>query len=87
MCIFSADCPDHYAADWVKEIKRVSSIWINKENPVDGVCVAGRLCVFSVSSSAIDKTRAYIAGQQEHHENKHFRMNTSVSSQTRHGMG
>jgi putative transposase len=60
-------------ADWVKEIKRVSSIWIKKREPaLAAFAWQGGYGAFSVSASAIDKTREYIAGQQEHHKKLTF---------------
>jgi REP element-mobilizing transposase RayT len=60
-------------ADWVKEIKRVSSIWIKQREPSLGAFAwQGGYGAFSVSASAINKTCEYIAGQQEHHKKLTF---------------
>ena len=60
-------------ADWVKEIKRVSSIWIKQREPALAAFAWQRgYGAFSVSASAIDKTCEYIAGQQEHHKKQTF---------------
>ena len=60
-------------ADWVKEIKRVSSIWIKKREPaLAAFAWQGGYGAFSVSASAIDKIREYIIGQQEHHTRQIF---------------
>ena len=60
-------------ADWVKEIKRVSSIWIKQREPsLTAFAWQGGYGAFSVSASAIDKTCEYIMGQQEHHKKKTF---------------
>ncbi len=60
-------------ADWVKEIKRVSSIWIKQREPaLAAFAWQGGYGAFSVSASAIDKTREYITGQQEHHKKQTF---------------
>ena len=60
-------------ADWVKEIKRVSSIWIKKREPSLGAFAwQDGYGAFSVSASAINKTCEYIAGQQEHHKKRTF---------------
>ena len=60
-------------ADWVKEIKRVSSIWIKQREPaLAAFAWQGVSGAFSVSASAIDKTCEYIAHQQEHHKKQTF---------------
>jgi REP element-mobilizing transposase RayT len=60
-------------ADWVKEIKRVSSVWIKQREPgLAGFAWQGGYGAFSVSASAIDKTREYIAGQRAHHKKQTF---------------
>jgi len=60
-------------ADWVKEIKRVSSTWIKQREPaLTGFAWQGGYGVFSVSASAMDKTREYILGQQDHHSKQTF---------------
>lgn len=60
-------------AEWVKEIKRVSSLWIKqKETTLAGFAWQGGYGAFSVSPSAMDLTRAYISNQQEHHQKRTF---------------
>ena len=60
-------------ADWVKELKRVSSIWIKKREPALGAFAwQGGYGAFSVSASAIDGTRLYIESQHEHHKKQTF---------------
>ena len=60
-------------ADWIKEIKRTSSLWVKELDP--------RLChfawqagygFFSVSLSDLDTVRQYIASQEEHHRKISF---------------
>ena len=61
------------SSDWVKEIKRVSSVWIKQREPLlTAFAWQGGYGAFSVSASAIDKIREYIAGQQEHHKKQTF---------------
>ncbi len=57
-------------ADWVKELKRTSSIWIKQREPLlaDFAWQLG-YAVFSVSQSQFQKTYRYILHQQEHHQN------------------
>ena len=60
-------------SDWVKEIKRVSSIWIKQREPeLAAFAWQGGYGAFSVSASAMDKTREYITGQHEHHKKQTF---------------
>jgi hypothetical protein len=60
-------------ADWVKEIKRVSSVWIKQRDPsLESFSWQGGYGAFSVSTSAIDKTCKYITDQQEHHKKQTF---------------
>ncbi|MBE7507669.1 MAG: transposase [Planctomycetia bacterium] len=55
-------------ADWVKEIKRVSTLWLKGHtgNLADFQWQAGYAC-FSVSQSNISRVADYIAQQEEHH--------------------
>ena len=55
-------------ADWVKELKRVSTQWI-KENGTElaGFQWQSGYAVFSVSHSNVPQVVAYIGGQEEHH--------------------
>jgi REP element-mobilizing transposase RayT len=60
-------------ADWVKELKRSSSLWIKERDPKlsDFAWQAG-YGVFSVSTSNIDAVTNYIARQEEHHRKSTF---------------
>ena len=57
-------------ADWIKEMKRVSSIWM-KERHANFGWQSG-YGIFSVSVSDIDSIRQYIASQEEHHREVTF---------------
>ncbi|WP_186407593.1 transposase [Candidatus Accumulibacter aalborgensis] len=60
-------------SDWVKEIKRVSSIWIKRRNPaLAAFAWQAGFGVFSVSTSALERTSHYIASQEEHHKQRTF---------------
>ena len=60
-------------SDWVKEIKRVSSIWIKQREPaLAAFAWQGGYGAFSVSASSVDQTCKYIDGQQEHHKKETF---------------
>lgn len=61
-------------ADWIKEVKRVSTLWIREEYGAtfrDFAWQAG-YGIFSVSASNLEKTQKYIADQEEHHRSKTF---------------
>lgn len=60
-------------ADFVKEVKRVSSIWIKEE--FEGYSkfqwLAGYGC-FSIGRSQVEEVCDYIANQEEHHQRVSF---------------
>ena len=58
-------------AEWVKELKRVSNEWIQKEGISDFQWQAG-YAAFSVSQSNLDQVLKYIANQEEHHRKVSF---------------
>ncbi len=60
-------------SDWVKELKRVSSIWIKERELAlaDFAWQAG-YGVFSVSTSNLEAVEHYIATQEEHHKKVTF---------------
>ena len=55
-------------AEWVKELKRVSNLWL-KERGRDYANFEwqGGCADFSVSQSNLEPVKQYIAGQEEHH--------------------
>ncbi|MGA2659565.1 MAG: transposase [Verrucomicrobiota bacterium] len=60
-------------ATWIKELKRVSNAWIQRQGREfrrfhwqDGYSN------FSVSHSNLDRVQAYIARQEEHHRKRDF---------------
>jgi REP element-mobilizing transposase RayT len=60
-------------AEWVKELKRVSNLWLQKQGPA--FCDfewQGGYADFSVSASNIEQVKRYIAGQKEHHRRISF---------------
>lgn len=60
-------------ADWVKEIKRVSSAWVKQREPeLTAFAWQNGYGTFSVSASDIEKTRKYIGEQMEHHQKQTF---------------
>jgi len=60
-------------ADWIKELKRGSSIWAKTKGPAMELFQwqAG-YGAFSVSQSQSSRVQRYIAGQEEHHRRSSF---------------
>lgn len=62
-------------------IKGESSFWINKsELTPEKFEWQDEYFVVSVSESIVDKVRAYIKNQEDHHKKKHFRMSMKILS-------
>ena len=59
-------------AEWVKELKRVSNLWLKKEHQIRQFEWQGGYADFSVSQSKIEQVRTYIARQPEHHRKINF---------------
>ena len=60
-------------ADWVKEIKRVSTDWLQTKSPdYADFHWQGGYADFSVSQSNLEEVKAYIASQEEHHRKLTF---------------
>lgn len=61
-------------ADWVKELKRVSGLWIKNRAPetMGDFAWQSGYGVFSVGVSNLDAVRDYIARQEEHHRKVSF---------------
>lgn len=58
-------------AEWVKELKRVSNLWL-KENGIANFEWQGGYADFSVSQSNLEQVKRYIANQKEHHRKLTF---------------
>ena len=55
-------------ADWVKELKRVSNLWLqDKGGPLAAFEWQGGYADFSVSVSNLEKVKAYVLNQELHH--------------------
>ena len=60
-------------ADWVRELKKVSSTWIKEREPkLADFAWQGGYGAFSVDKSTIEQVRHYIARQEEHHRARTF---------------
>jgi putative transposase len=55
-------------SDWVKELKRVSSIWIKERDPtLREFRWQSGYGIFSVSVSKLESVKSYISNQEHHH--------------------
>lgn len=59
-------------AEWVKELKRVSNLWIQDEYSIKDFEWQGGYACFSVSASNLEQVTRYIANQEEHHRKSSF---------------
>ena len=61
-------------ADWIKELKRVSTIWIHDRYPSqqDFYWQSG-YGIFSVSQSNLPEVTSYVEKQEEHHRHMTFK--------------
>ncbi|AIE87479.1 transposase [Fimbriimonas ginsengisoli Gsoil 348] len=57
-------------ADWAKELKRVSSLWLGEKIP--GFHWQSGYGVFSVGTAEIEAVRRYVENQEEHHRRYSF---------------
>ena len=61
-------------SDWVKELKRVTSIWIKTKGPqFKKFAWQAGYGAFSVSQSQVKKVVEYIQQQEKHHRKKDFK--------------
>ena len=63
----------HRLADVMRELKKASSVWIHEEIGVKEFAWQDGYSAFSVSATARDAVKKYIAHQEEHHRVKSFR--------------
>jgi len=59
-------------AEWVKELKRVSSLWLKEKYSIRDFEWQGGYADFSVSASNLEQVKKYIANQQFHHRKMNF---------------
>ena len=60
-------------ADWVKELKRVSNLWLKEQKPACGEFQwQGGYADFSVSPSNLESVTYYIVNQEAHHRKLNF---------------
>jgi putative transposase len=59
-------------AEWVKELKRVSNLWLKEHYPIRDFEWQGGYADFSVSASNLEQVKKYIANQEQHHRKMNF---------------
>jgi REP element-mobilizing transposase RayT len=60
-------------ADWVKELKRVSNLWLKERGPeFSDFAWQGGYAAFSVSQSNLEPVAEYLRKQEEHHSKMTF---------------
>jgi putative transposase len=60
----------HALADFMRELKKGSSMWIHQEIRNSRFAWQEGYAAFSVSASVVDEVRHYIENQDEHHRNR-----------------
>jgi REP element-mobilizing transposase RayT len=60
-------------AEWVKELKRVSNLWIKEKYSIRNFEWQGGYADFSVSASNLEQVERYIQNQQAHHRKIDFK--------------
>ncbi len=59
-------------AEWVKELKRVSNLWLKEQGGFERFSWQGGYADFSVSHSNLERVKRYIANQEKHHQKASF---------------
>jgi hypothetical protein len=59
-------------AEWVKELRRVSNLWLKSEFSLADFEWQGGYADFSVSASNLEQVKRYIANQEHHHRKVNF---------------
>jgi REP element-mobilizing transposase RayT len=55
-------------ADWVRQLKSRSTIWLKeRDRSMDGFSWQGGYGAFAVDAGGVERVRAYIGNQAEHH--------------------
>jgi putative transposase len=65
--------PTHCLSDFMRELKKASSIWVHQEVGLRHFAWQEGYSAFSVSATSREAVKEYIAQQQEHHRVKSFR--------------
>ena len=59
-------------AEWVKELKRVSNLWLKEQGDFKTFEWQGGYADFSVSQSNLEQVKRYVANQEKHHRKRSF---------------
>jgi REP element-mobilizing transposase RayT len=59
-------------AEWVKELKRVSNLWLKEEGGIAEFEWQAGYADFSVSQSNLEEVKRYIESQKQHHRKRTF---------------
>ena len=59
-------------AEWIKELKRVSNLWLKEHGGFDHFEWQGGYADFSVSYSNLQQVKDYIENQEQHHRKMTF---------------
>lgn len=62
----------HTLADFMRELKKASSIWVHEEIPLRTFAWQEGYAAFTVSASGLEEVRRYIENQEEHHRERSF---------------
>lgn len=62
----------HTLADVLRELKKASSVWVHETLHENTFAWQEDYAAFTVSASALDKVKHYIANQEKHHQVKTF---------------
>lgn len=63
----------HCLADFLRELKKASSVWVHDEIHCPSFAWQEGYAAFTVSATARDAVKNYIANQEQHHRVKSFR--------------
>ena len=63
----------HCLADFMRELKKATSVWVHREIGFAAFGWQEGYGAFTVSPSARDRVRGYVANQQKHHRTRTFR--------------
>ncbi len=63
----------HCLADFMRELKKASSVWVHEEIQESKFAWQEGYAAFTVSPTARDGVKRYIANQAEHHRSRPFR--------------
>jgi len=63
----------HCLADVLRELKKASSVWVREQMGEPAFAWQEGYSAFTVSATARDAVKRYIANQEEHHRSKSFR--------------